>query len=67
MTTTSLPSHGPVFSFHWPGLGSKAGSAHFPTHVAAGCSNDQNCLFGPFENLCWLPFTLPSSQQRVAW
>lgn len=41
--TSNFPSlsHGPVFSFHWPGLSSKAGSAHFPTHVAVRCSNDQ--------------------------
>jgi hypothetical protein len=39
------PRMAQCFRFHWPGLSSKAGSAHFPTHVAVGCSNDQTAVW----------------------
>jgi hypothetical protein len=39
------PRMAQCFRFTGPGLSSKAGSAHFPTHVAVGCSNGQTVVW----------------------
>jgi hypothetical protein len=63
MTSSFLPLAWPSVFVSLSRLEFEAGSAHFPTHVAAGCSNGRTVVW-PLKT-CAGPPTLPSSRQWV--